>query len=350
MPLKTLKDLSWQVTEEEYRKDPALSYSTLSKYEREGRFDALPTLFESVSTPSLTFGSMVDSLLLGEPGEFEDRFVVAQLPGITDALKEIADKLFIDYGIVSFDDIPDDVLASVGAAKGYYAADKFRNYRIKQIRENCKEYFNLRRVSVDKEMVSLKDFEDAKACVNAIKTAPGIEGLFIQNPFNSDVEVFHQLKFKATVSGVDYRCMMDSCAVDHISKIILPVDLKTSSKPEWLFFKSFTEWRYDLQSVLYAKLLKETIAKDEFYKDYKVADYIFVVVNRRTLRPLKWTFPYTHAEHGWKYVTPWRTEVYFRSPFEIGQELKYYLQFPQEVPVGIDKNGNNNIIKFLESK
>ena len=350
MSVKTLKDISWQVTEEQYRKDPALSYSTLSKYERGGRFDALPTLFDSVSTPSLTFGSMVDSLLLGEPGEFESRFVVAEIPGMTDTLKEIAEQLFTDYWAISFDDIPDDALASIGAAKGYYASDKYKNYRVKLIRENCKEYFNLRKVSMEKEMVSQKDYEDARACVNAIKSLNEIAGLFVQNPFRDDVEVFHQLKFKGVIDGVEYRCMMDSCVVDHISKIIYPVDLKTSSKPEWDFFKSFTEWRYDIQACLYARLLKETIAKDEFYKDYKVADYTFVVVNRRTLKPLKWVFPYTHSENGWHYVTPWKSEVSYRSPYEIGKELKNYLQYSHDVPADIDKDGDNDIVRFLEKR
>lgn len=32
--MKSLKDISWNVTEEEYRADPALSYSTLSKFNR----------------------------------------------------------------------------------------------------------------------------------------------------------------------------------------------------------------------------------------------------------------------------------------------------------------------------
>ena len=33
---KELKDISWQVDESTYRADPALSYSTLAKFEREG--------------------------------------------------------------------------------------------------------------------------------------------------------------------------------------------------------------------------------------------------------------------------------------------------------------------------
>ena len=31
---KSIKELAWNVTEEEYRKDPAISYSTLSRFER----------------------------------------------------------------------------------------------------------------------------------------------------------------------------------------------------------------------------------------------------------------------------------------------------------------------------
>ena len=64
MNMKELKDISWNVTEEEYRADPALSYSTLAKYER-GGFNSIPTLFDKVESPSLTLGSAVDSLITG---------------------------------------------------------------------------------------------------------------------------------------------------------------------------------------------------------------------------------------------------------------------------------------------
>ena len=32
--MKKLSDVAWNVTEEEYRADPALSYSTLSRFDR----------------------------------------------------------------------------------------------------------------------------------------------------------------------------------------------------------------------------------------------------------------------------------------------------------------------------
>lgn len=33
--------------------------------------------------------------------------------------------------------------------------------------------------------------------------------------------------------------------VDHDNKVIIPIDLKTSGKPEWDFYKSFVDWRYE---------------------------------------------------------------------------------------------------------
>ena len=61
MERKSLYDISWGVSEDTYRADPALSYSTLAKYEREG-FNNLEHLFDKVETPSLTFGGNPDYL------------------------------------------------------------------------------------------------------------------------------------------------------------------------------------------------------------------------------------------------------------------------------------------------
>ena len=69
--MKSLYDISWQVSEKEYRADPALSYSTLARYEREG-FNNLDKLFDRLETPSLTFGSAVDSIITGGQEEFDE--------------------------------------------------------------------------------------------------------------------------------------------------------------------------------------------------------------------------------------------------------------------------------------
>lgn len=35
--------------------------------------------------------------------------------------------------------------------------------------------------------------------------------------------------------------------------------------------------------------------KDEYFKDFKLLDYDFIVVNRKTLTPLVWACPFTQS-------------------------------------------------------
>ena len=79
MERKSLYSISWRVDEPTYRADPALSYSTLAKYERSG-FNDLEHLFDKLETPSLTFGSAVDSIITGGQEEFDERCMVAEFP------------------------------------------------------------------------------------------------------------------------------------------------------------------------------------------------------------------------------------------------------------------------------
>ena len=80
---KELSDISLHITEPEYRQRPELSYSTLSTYETLG-FTGLDHLFDKKESPSLTLGSVVDSMLTGGMDEFENLYTVLDL-NITDS-------------------------------------------------------------------------------------------------------------------------------------------------------------------------------------------------------------------------------------------------------------------------
>jgi hypothetical protein len=131
--------------------------------------------------------------------------------------------------------------------------------------------------------------------VDALKSSEATKWYFaIDNPFEN-VERHYQLKFKATLDGVDYRCMSDLLVVDHDKKIVYPVDLKTSSHTEWDFYQSFVDWHYHIQARLYWRIIRHIMDNDEVYKDYKLDDYRFIVVNKRTLTPLVWLFDATKS-------------------------------------------------------
>ena len=100
--LKSLKDISWLVDEPTYRADKALSYSTISKFKREG-FEHLDTLFDKVESPSLLLGSLVDCLTTDPPEEYERRYLVAEA-----FLDNPENKPYIDH----IDTIPSNNLLS----------------------------------------------------------------------------------------------------------------------------------------------------------------------------------------------------------------------------------------------
>lgn len=347
--MKTLYDISWQVSEPEYRADPALSYSTLSKYEREGKFNSLPTLFDRIETPSLTFGSMVDTLITGSEEEFRQQFIVIDDPGLTDTLKEITQILYSLHKEDGkrFEDIEDEELARVGKECDYYAGDRYANYRVKQIKENCKPYYNTLCIAEGKKVVSNEDVEDARRCAQALRTCERTAFYFADNdPFDTTIQRFYQLKFKHSFEGVDYRCMMDLAVVDNEKKTVQPTDLKTSSHNEWEFPKSFQQWMYVIQARLYWRILRALMDEDPFFKEYKLLPYKFIVVNRKNCKPMVWDFPLTQTVGDIKITTPTGYIITWRDPFTIGKELRSYLDNQPDLPADAK---NTDIVSWLKS-
>lgn len=207
--MKSLKDISWNVTEKEYRADPALSYSTLSKFNREG-FDNLEHLFDKTESPSLLFGSIVDCILTGTEEEFNDRFFVADFPELPEKQKEIVESIFhaAEPG-ESWDDITDAVILSCIVANNYQSNWK-QGTRIKVIREAGREYYDLLVLANGKTVINRQLYQDALSCVEILKQSESTKWYFEEdNPFDKSIERLYQLKFKGEYSGIPLRCMAD---------------------------------------------------------------------------------------------------------------------------------------------
>lgn len=206
---KTLDKISWLVTEEQYRADPALSYSTLAKYKRSG-FNELEHLFDKVESPSLTFGSAVDSIITGGEEEFNDRFMVAEFPSVPDSVVSIIKHLFTEYSdqYMTIKEIPDSIVI-VEAGKFNYQNNWKPETRAKVIKEKGSVYYKLLYLSKDKTILDTATYADVTNTVNALRTSPTTKWYFDEgNPFEN-IERLYQLKFKATLNGIEYRCMAD---------------------------------------------------------------------------------------------------------------------------------------------
>lgn len=314
---KTLYDISWQVDEPTYRKDPAISYSTLSAYEREG-FESL--FGPPLKTPSLTFGSVVDTMVTDGMDAFNNRYVVLNhkcSPTLLDVLQYILKNS--DYS--SLDIVSDELLLEAAAENNYYPRYKAETICSKlKTQENAQILADLYTINTNcptKEIISLDVYDKALLTYRALKISDDTKWYFFDG--DDGFERYYQLKFKGTIEGVDYRCMADLIIVDKYAKKIIPCDLKTTGKPESMFWGSFHKWYYFYQAKLYWNLIRQNLDKDEEFKDYELLPYRFIVVNNTTLTPMVYTYEDTRLrDYTYEGVT-------YRNPSTVGKELRYLL-------------------------
>lgn len=348
--MKELKDIAWDVPEEQYREDPALSYSTLATYER-GGFYSLSTLFDKKESPSLTFGSAVDTILTDGEDAFNEKFAVLDY-NLTDSGISIGKALANVYGeqYKNFKDIPEVLVSQTAQEVGFWKDAKWNSRRYKEVLNTGDidiYYFTL--VNNDKTVISSQTYNEVLAAVDALKTSDATKFYFeMNNPFDESIKRYYQLKFKATLDNVDYRCMADLIVVDYKNKIIYPCDLKTSSHYESDFYKSFIDWNYQIQARLYWRIIRDNLDKDDFFKDFELADYTFIVVKKDSLVPLTWKFRDTKTKGTLTLGN--KNVIELRDPEEIGKELTYYLNNECKVPQGISLTEPNDIVEYINSK
>ena len=212
---KSLADISWQVEESVYRQDPALSYSILAKYEREG-FEHLGTLFDKVESPSLLFGSCVDTLITDGEKAFADNYFISDIPKVSPSAEPIVKEIYTTFhnAYTNINDIPDDALMPILSQAGYKGNTNWgTKAKCDAIRKDGAQYYQTMFMAGNKTIVSQDIYNKVFACVRALKDSPATKMYFAENDPYSDIERYYQLKFKGSLGGVDYRCMMDLAVV-----------------------------------------------------------------------------------------------------------------------------------------
>lgn len=327
--MKNLKDLAWNVSEEVYRADPAISYSTLSFFERKG-FRYLPDLDKKVDASYFRHGSLVDCLLT-DPESFEERFYVSDVSRPSDTIakmvEDILDTTKLKYS--SLEEVPNEILLKALNDQRYYLnwADK---KRVEYLIEKGGPFYELTIKSQGKSIIDNNDLSLAKDSVSTLKTNDYTAKYFVKNPYKK-IDHLYQLKFKIPYKNGAVRCMYDLILVDHENKVIIPIDLKTTGKDEEEFEGSFIDFKYILQAQLYTYILKNIIDLDEYFKDFRVEFYRFIVINKFNKTPLVWIFEDNHHDGDFMYqgetIRGWKS-IYEDLVFHLdNKEFKY----PKEI-------------------
>ena len=145
---------------------------------------------------------------------------------------------------------------------------------------------------------------------------------------------------------IPLKCMADILVVDHDNMIVQPVDLKTTSYPEYLFYKSFIKWRYWIQAQLYWYIIRQNMDADETYRKYKLLDFQFAVVNRFEPNALVWTYADTTATEDLVYGK--FCKLLCRNWRNIIKDLYRCIEENRKLPIGI--KSNNDIVEWLNKE
>lgn len=311
--MNEFNNLSYKITEPEYRAYPAYSYSLLSRFKQLG-YANIDKLFDKISTPSLTFGKLVDCLVTEGEKVFRNTYTPMCIK-VSDTIKEIVDDIYknvldASINIDILENLDTNAINEIAVRHSYYDNPRYDKSRADKVIKEGSEYFKLLMNNKNKTLVSYDDFTDALKCNEVLHNNP------IINEVLTSKDTIFQAKFIKKIADTKYmdsvKCMCDMIHIDDTNKTIQIYDLKTSSKPEFNFYKSFIEFNYNIQADLYNWIIKQIKSNDAVYTDYKVLPFKFIVINRKTLRPLIWEFnpeellKRTNTEAVNKKITDWQ--------------------------------------------
>ena len=338
--MKSLKDYSLNLPEQEYHDLPYWSYSTIAKYARNG-FSAIATLHDKIKpTPEMEFGSLFDSFITKGKQTLND-YAVADF-SVPPAEKGVLDYLATTSTISHFDEVEMQDVLNAAETVGYQSKWKPQT-RYEKI-SNYSDYYDT--LKSGKKLVSKADWDDAMEMYKVFREDPYLKKLF--GTKNTDeIEYIYQAQFKTTFNtgfeAIDVKIMPDLMVVNHKEKTIRLVDLKTSSMPAYDFPEHFVKMRYDIQGELYTDVMKRIVADDEDYCSYTILPYLFVDISRADMVPVTYEidlsdgFSFTKGDKVYQYKG-WK---------QLLVEILAYEANDAKVPEYITTTSSNDLVEIL---
>ena len=340
--MKSLKDYSMNLPEQEYHDYPAWSHSLIARYAREG-FSSISTLHEPFKpTPAMEFGSLFDSIITRGKATL-DEYVVDETV-VPPAEKSVFDYL-ISQGVSGpFEKITDTVLnIAIDNCPTFASKYKKPETRKSKLLE-VSQYYEVRRTG--KKVVSSEDWNDAVEMARNFRNNDYLNKLFGVKD-TKDVEYIYQAQFLSDMvvgdKVVKVKIMPDLLVVNHKEKTVRPVDLKTSGMPAYDWAEQFVKMRYDLEADTYTDVLKKVLEKDEDYQEYIILPYLFTDISRVDKVPVTYEYDPTN---GFSFTKNGKTYNYSGWRELLGEIIEYEEQ-QARVPSYISTEGPNDLISIL---
>jgi hypothetical protein len=295
------KDEILVITDEEYRNIDAFSYSLLKTMDDEG---PLSILGQTKKTgPALEFGSLVD-ILITDPESKDTKFHTKTIDKPSASTLILADMLVNDHLLldIPIEEITTDeyILKTIRNLKIWDNIKNLETLKEKYNNKLFKEYVEEKIRANGKIVVSEETLTNAIQCANVLKDHPFTKNLFI--PSNT-LEILKQPSIVYQYEGTIGKARIDLLHINHETKMIDIMDIKTGSELPSRFHLAFYKWKYYLQVISYTGAISWVLNHSKNFNDYQINSFKFIYVSKKMpLVPVIYEVPdrlLPHFLHGW---------------------------------------------------
>lgn len=224
------------------------------------------------NTPSLDFGSLVDTLLT-QPYKFEEQYIIYRGKKPTDKLLLVAEE-YIKIYKEEFPKGTFDVTRGIISAQNTVGYDNRLKPEtmIERFDKECKSYCDFAVQYEDKIIIDQFTYDYANRLSLTTKSSPYLQHIFEPN---SNYIVLFQVPIYVTTTKFVGKCLLDCVVIDLVNKSIIPYDFKTF---EGSFEHNYWVYKYYYQEAWYRWLLL-ILTNKELFIDCEIPEELKIIHN-----------------------------------------------------------------------
>lgn len=275
--------LDKQKEEEFYSKPFNFSYSSLN------RLLFSPFLFykdyilqdkEIRTDKHLVEGKLVHCLVF-QPEKLEELFSIVPGRVPSENVKKILKSLTLNTDVTVLTDVDNFVILDSLKEENLYQSLKTDEQRLTKVQTDDHQAYYKFICTTGKDVIDNDTLEKCKEQANIIKENEKVMELFDKGKTDFELdtlEIYKEKPLECKLSKYEFglKGIVDYYNIDHETKTISIVDLKTTSKTVSDFVDSIEYYNYWLQAAIYTKLVLST---HDDIKDYKIL-FTFVVIDK----------------------------------------------------------------------
>lgn len=271
--------------------DLMLSYSRISDFAKNGPKALIKR--STIKNQGVHIGSLVDDLLLDE-NSIDDKYYMYNGSEPTATLGKLANIVLKNYN-----DIPDvNVLMEICKNNKFWS--KYSDDTLKQTIDKPLfwDYLKAQYESKKKTLITTEDLLLANDIKDTLLTHDFSRDIFI-NEFDNH----NQVKFTMKYRNFKIRGILDRVIVNHETKTVRFIDLKTGMYPVEEFESSFIKFKYYFQAAIYTLAFNVIRKNLGLSKEYTLLPFEFLYISRFQKIPLLYEFTnkwYKGAINGFK--------------------------------------------------